>query len=172
MNRTCPRCLGRGILIDKICHVCGGNGEVLKQKRVSLTIPPGIEDGKVLRLKGLGGNGSKKSKRGDLYLKVHVLPHRFFKRVGNDIYCEVPIDIIKAIKGTKIRVRTVYNKKVEIKIPAKVRDGKTFKLSKLGVKTKKGTGDMFVTVRIKRRSNLTPEEQKMVDEYEKSTRAA
>ncbi|NOZ60584.1 MAG: molecular chaperone DnaJ [Calditrichaeota bacterium] len=166
VNRTCPRCLGRGIIIDKPCRVCGGSGEVKKTKRLSVTIPAGIKDGAVLRLKGLGGNGSSKEKRGDLYLKVHVSPHHFFKRKGNDVFCEVPIDIIQAIKGTKIRLKTVYNKKVEIKVPAQTKDGKKFNLRKLGIKSKKGIGDMYVTIRVKKRTNLTAEEKKLVEEYE------
>jgi molecular chaperone DnaJ len=80
----------------------------------------------------------------------------------------VPIDIINAIKGTKIRVKTVYNKKVEIKVPAGTRDGKVFKLPKLGIRSKKGVGDMYVTIRVKKRTNLTSEERKLVDEYERA----
>lgn len=168
VNRTCPRCMGRGVIIDKLCHVCGGKGEVRKTKKLSVTIPAGIEDGAVLRLKGLGGNGTSKNKRGDLYLKIHVSPHHFFKRLGNDVFVEVPIDIIKAVKGTKIRVKTVYNKKVEIKVPAGTRDGKKFRLRKLGIKSRKGTGDMYVTIRVKKRANLTAEEKKLVEEYERT----
>jgi len=166
VNRTCPRCMGRGIIIDKPCRLCKGTGEIRKTKKIAITIPQGIEDGTVLRLKGMGSNGTRKTSRGDLYVRIHVSPHRFFKRKGNDVYCEVPIDIIRAIKGTKIRVRTVYNKKVEIKIPPGTKDGKTFRLKKLGIRSKKGTGDQYVIVRVTKRSNLTDEERKIVEEYE------
>ena len=95
-----------------------------------------------------------------------MLYHRFLKRKGNDIYCEVPLDIIKAIKGAKIRVKTVYNKKVEIKIPPGTKDGKTFRLKDMGIKSKEGTGNHYVTIHVIRRSNLTDEEKTIIEEFD------
>ena len=114
----------------------------------------------------MGSNGTKKGSRGDLIVKIKVTPHRFFKRKGNDVYCEVPIDIIKAIKSTKIRVKTVYNKKVELKVAAGTKDGKTFRLKGMGINSKKGKGDLYVTIKVTRRTNLSDKEKKIVDEFE------
>ena len=80
----------------------------------------------------------------------------------------MPLDIIRAIKGTKIRVKTVYNKKIEVRIPPGTVDKKTFRLKGLGVKNKKGIGDQFVTINVIKRTNLNSEEQKIVDEFEKA----
>ena len=159
VNRTCPRCYGRGILIDRPCTICNGTGDVKRTKKLSINIPEGISDGALLRLKGMGSNGTKKGTRGDLIVKIKVTPHRFFKRTGNDVYCEVPIDIIKAIKSTKIRVKTVYNKKVELKVAAGTKDGRTFRLKGMGINSKKGKGDLYVTIKVIRRTNLSDEEK-------------
>lgn len=166
VNRTCPRCFGRGTIIENVCSVCRGSGTVKRTKKLSISIPEGIADNTKLRIRGQGASGIKGGKKGDIIINVHVSPHRFFKRKVNDIYCEVPVDIIKAIQGTKIRVRTVYNKKVDLKIPAGVRSGKTFRLKGFGVESKQGTGDQLVTVQVIRRSNLTKEEQELVDQYD------
>ncbi len=168
VNRTCPRCMGRGILIDKSCTKCHGSGEVKKNKKVAITIPPGIEDGALLRLRGMGNNGSNKKNRGDVILKINVSAHKFFKRKANNIYCEVPVDIIQSIKGTKIRIKTVYNKKVELKVPPKTKDGKIFRIKGLGIKTDAGAGDQYVTIRVVKRSNLSADEKKVVEEFEAS----
>ncbi len=166
VNRTCPRCFGRGTIVDKFCAVCRGTGTTRRNKNLSITIPQGISDGTRLKLKGQGATGIKNGPKGDIIIAFHLAPHRFFTRNGNDIYCEVPLDMIKAIQGTKIRIKTVYNKKVDIKIPPGTKTGKTFRLKGLGVKSKEGTGDQYVTINVTRRSNMSDEEQKMVEEFE------
>lgn len=171
VNRTCPRCRGRGILIDKPCSICNGSGDVKKSKKVAITIPSGVKDGALLRLKGMGNNGLNKKNRGDLILKLHVAAHKFFNRKGNDVYCEIPIDIIQSIKGTKIRVKTVYNKKVELKVPPKTKDGKIFRMKGLGIKSNEGSGDQYVTIKVLKRSNLSSEEKKIVDEVENNSKS-
>jgi len=171
VNRTCPRCYGRGILIDRPCTICNGTGNVKKTKKLSINIPKGVSDGALLRLKGMGSNGSKKINRGDLIIKIKVTPHKFFKRKGDDIYCEVPIDIIKAIKSTKIRVKTVYNNKVELKVPKGTKDGRTFRLKGLGINSKKGKGDQYVTIKVIKRTNLSNEEKKIVEDFENNGKA-
>ncbi|UCE08067.1 MAG: hypothetical protein JSW07_08575, partial [bacterium] len=85
---------------------------------------------------------------------------------GNDIYCDVPLDIIKAIRGTKIRVKTVYNKKVEMKVPPGTRNGKTFRLKGFGVISKGGTGDQYITINLIRRANLTDEERQIIEDFD------
>lgn len=166
VNRTCPRCFGRGTIIEKVCPVCQGAGEVKRNKKLAITIPAGIEDNAKLRLRGQGATGTKGASRGDIMITIRVSPHRFFRRQGKDIYCEVPLDIIKAIQGTKIRIKTVYNSKVDVTIPPGTRDGKTFRLKKLGVKTRDGVGDQYVTIKVVRRSNLTEEERKIIEAFE------
>ena len=78
----------------------------------------------------------------------------------------MPLDIIKAIQGTKIRIKTVYNNRVDIKIPPGTKTGKTFRLKGLGVKSKEGTGNQYIKINVTRRSNLSEEERKIVKDFE------
>ena len=168
VNRTCPHCYGRGKIIRELCPACGGKGTVHATRKLAITIPAGVEDGKQLRLRGQGNPGVNGSKPGDIIVTIRVQPHRFFKRKGNDIYCEIPLDIVKAIQGTKIRVRTVYNKKIEVRIPPGTRDKKTFRLKGLGIKNNNGTGDQYVTIRLTKRADMSAAEKKMVEEFERA----
>ncbi len=166
VNRTCPRCYGRGTVIEKLCSVCRGKGTAKRTKNLSVTIPQGIDNGARLKLKGQGASGIKGGSKGDIIVTFHIAPHRFFTRKGNDIHCEVPLDIIKVIQGNKIRVKTVYNNKVEIKIPPRTKSGKIFRLKGFGVKSKEGIGDQYVTINVTRRSNLSDEERKIVEDFD------
>lgn len=170
VNRPCPNCYGRGHIIKDICRVCNGAGETRVSKKLAITIPAGIEDGAKLKLSGQGKTGIKGGATGDIIVTIRVKQHKFFKRNGNDISCQIPIDIIKAIKGTKIRLKTVYGKMIEVKIPPGTTDNKTFKLKNMGVISKKRTGDLYIIVKIKKRSNLNAEERKIVEEYENLNR--
>ena len=166
VNRTCPRCFGRGTIIEKICSACQGSAEVRRTKKLAITIPPGIDDGTKLRIRGQGASGTKGGAKGDIIVTFHVTPHRFFNRKGNDIYCEVPVDIIKAIQGAKIRIKTVYNNKVEVVIPPGTKNGKTLRLKGLGIKSKEGTGDQYIMINVIRRTDLTDEEKKIVEQFD------
>lgn len=166
VNRPCPNCYGRGHIIEKQCVTCNGTGEVRSTKRLAINIPSGIKNGSQLKLKGQGRSGIKGGAPGDIYVSIRVEPHRFFKRQGNDVYCDVPIDIIKAIRGTKVRIKTVYGKKVELKIPPGTKNGRTFRLKGMGVSSKNSSGDQYITIRVNRRTNLTDEERKIIEEFE------
>ncbi len=166
VNRTCPRCFGRGTIIEKFCSICSGTGTVRRNKNLSVAIPQGIADGTRLKLKGQGATGIKNGPKGDIIITFHIAPHRFFERKGNDIYCEVPLDIIKTIQGTKIRIKTVYNNKVDMKVPPGTPTGRTFRLKGFGVKSKQGIGDQYVTINVTRRSNLSDDERKIVEDFE------
>lgn len=119
------------------------NGE---HRNLKIRIPPGTEDGDRMRLSGLGsGEGSR---RGNLILKIRVKPHRRFKRTGNDIHLTIDLDVFQAILGTTLQIETVYGDVVKLKIPEGTQNGAVLKLGKMGVKSKKGTGDMLVTIRL------------------------
>ena len=170
VNRPCPNCYGRGHIIKNVCSSCNGSGTIRKTKKLSVNIPPGIDSGTKLKLKGQGNPGIKGGETGDIFVKIQVSPHRFFKRKNNDIYCNIPIDIIKAIIGSKIRINTIYDKKIEIKIPPGTTNNKTFCLKGMGVIHKGIRGDQYVKVKLKKRDNLSMEERKIIENYEKSNR--
>ncbi len=163
VSRPCPRCLGRGKISGESCPGCGGIGSVSKPRQLSVGIPSGIESGKKIRLKGLGNPGMNGGPPGDLYLRVDITSHPFFWRQGLDIHCRVPLNIEQAVKGTKIRVRTLSGKKAELKIPPGTGAGTKFRLKGLGLALKGRKGDQIVEVDVKVPENMTDEEKTMFD---------
>jgi len=120
----------------------------VREHKISVTLPAGIEDGKKICLKNQGEPGYNKGEPGDLILTVHIQTHPVFERQGVDIYCKTNINVIQAILGSKIKVNTIRGGKVELKIPAGTQNGKLFKLNGLGVTIHGKTGDQYVKVNI------------------------
>lgn len=149
ISRPCPKCLGRGRIIRRPCKKCGGTGRVSVNRKISVTIPPATEDGKKLRLSKQGNPSTNGTPAGDLILTIRVQNHRFFRRDGLDIYCEIPIDKSRAEQGTKLRIKTIYDKKVELKIPPRTPNGKTFRLKKMGIARNGEVGNQFVKIKVK-----------------------
>ena len=164
VQRPCPRCYGRGVLIKDPCRECGGDGSVTRRRRIKVRIPAGIEDGEKIRLRGKGEPGVSGGAPGDLYLTIQIKPDRFFRRDGLDIHCTVPIKVVQAMLGTRIRVRTVHGKKVELAIPAGTQGGTRFRLKGQGINKGDKIGDQYVEITITVPEELTDEERAMVEE--------
>ena len=116
------------------------NGSHIKVK-----IPEGVRDGQRIRLRGKGKPGSDGGPTGDLNVLVHVRPHPFFERRGDDIHIDLPITVAEAIRGAEVEVPTIHGP-VRAKIPAHTQAGKTFRISGKGVKKKNVSGDHFYRV--------------------------
>ena len=128
-------------------------------RRIEAKIPPGVKSGSKIRLSGQGAGGPRGS--GDLYLKVSILPHATYRRKGDDLYLDQPVDVFTALLGGEVRVPTI-DKAVKLTVPPGSDSGKTFRLKGLGM-PKLGNpeqrGDLYVTLQINVPKNLT-EDQK------------
>ncbi|MFZ1948152.1 MAG: molecular chaperone DnaJ [bacterium] len=162
VSRPCPRCYGRGEIVSEPCSACAGTGQVAAIKRLSIKIPKGIDDGAKIRLKGQGQPGSSGGPPGDLIIRVNVLGDRFFRRVGANVYCDVKVNLAQALLGSKIRVRTLADKKALLKIPPGTQPGTTFRLKGLGADVGGNLGDQLVTVNVEIPSKLDAESEKLV----------
>jgi DnaJ-class molecular chaperone len=114
---------------------------------LDVTIPAGVTDGQVLRLKGKGGPGIGEGEPGDALIEVTVRPHPVFKREGDDIIVEVPITFDEAVLGGKIEVPTIGGR-VFATVPPGSNTGQTLRLKGRGIKTKSGTGDQLVKLSV------------------------
>ena len=147
-QHECPVCHGLGNVSGKLCSRCHGTGLVAEHDSVKVKIPEGVKDGQKIRLRGKGNAGSNGAPAGDLIVTIHVRPHPFFERRGDDIHTEIPITVTEAIRGAEIEVPTIHGN-VRAKIPAGTQGGQTFRLSGKGVKKAKGgSGDHFYRVQI------------------------
>ena len=167
VSRPCPRCLGRGVLTGDPCDACAGRGTARRSKKYVVTIPPGVSTGEKIRLRGQGEPGVSGGPPGDIVIQFRVGPHSFFERRGANIYCTVQLNIAQAVLGTKVRVRTVDGHRVELKIPAGVQSGATFRLKGMGLKKNGLQGDQFVTVEIVTPKDVTEKQRKLMEEFAK-----
>jgi DnaJ-class molecular chaperone len=119
-------------------------------REIEVKIPPGLNDGQTIRLKGQGLAGAGRA--GDLLITVSVALHPLFARAGADLRLEIPITLYEAVLGAKVRVPTLDGA-VEVAIPAGTSSGRTFRLKGKGFPAKEGKGDLLATVRI-----MLPEE--------------
>ena len=168
VNRTCPVCLGRGQVPTEPCPTCHGTGEVRVKRKVLVTVPPGVDTGSKIRLKGQGGKGNANGPPGDLVITFNVLPDKFYKRDGLDVIATVPLNIAQATLGTKISVRTLDGKKVAIKIPPGTPSGKRFRVRGQGIQKGEKKGDLIVEVAIQVPDKLSEEQERMMKEFAES----
>ena len=120
----------------------------MRAERVRVRIPAGVANGSKVRVAGYGHYGPQGGPPGDLFLEVHVAPHAFFQREGHHLKVQVPITVVEAALGAKIRVPAVDGP-VTIRIPAGTRSGQIFRVSgKGGYLPHGGRGDLYVEVQI------------------------
>ena len=130
-----------------------------------INVPPGVDTGSKIRLKGQGGKGSGNGPPGDLVITFNVQPDKFYQRDGLDVIATVPINIAQATLGSKISVKTLDGKKVLIKIPPGTASGKRFRVRGQGIQKSDKKGDLIVEVRIETPEKLTEEQERMMREF-------
>lgn len=156
---TCSRCQGKGKIISNPCKTCGGNGSVKKQKKVTVSIPAGIDDGQAVSLSGQGNAGKNGGPPGDLIVGVRIAPHALFQREGTSILFKQPISFIQATLGCELEIPTIDGP-VKYNMPAGTQTNTTFRLRGKGVPElrNKNRGDQYVTVQVQVPEALTPEQ--------------
>jgi len=160
VNRPCPVCRGKGTVPSQRCPTCQGSGEVRVEKRVNVEIPPGVEEGARLRLKNQGPKG-----RGDLIVQIHVAPDRFFRREGLDLIGVVPINLAQALLGSRIKVKTLDDKRVVLRIPPGTQHGQKFRIPGHGIERNGRRGDMYVEAHVTLPEKLSVEEQESLKNF-------
>lgn len=170
-SRPCPACGGRGLRIEKLCPTCKGQGIEVKNRQVNVRIPHGVEDGSRIRLKGKGSVGSNGGPAGDLYVVIHVTPHRIFSRKGSDLLLTVPVTFAEAALGTTIKVPTL-DSQVSLKVPAGSKSGLILRAKGKGL-LKRGKsnerGDLLVTIDIDVPKKLNDEQKKAIEAFGMAT---
>ena len=163
---TCPDCRGTGKIIHSPCKACSGSGSVKKSKRVTVSIPAGIDDGQAVSLRGQGNAGKNGGPAGDLIVGVRVKPSNQFRRDGTTVLYEQPVTFYQAVMGAELEIPTIDGK-VKYNLPAGTQPGTTFRLRGKGIPELRGRGrgDQYVTVRVQVPSSLTGEQKEALRAY-------
>jgi molecular chaperone DnaJ len=166
----CNRCGGEGQIIANPCTQCQGHGVVRAKSTVEIDVPAGADEGIQLRLNGQGEPAPRGGVPGHLYVVLHVQPHRFLKRQGNDLLLEMPINVSQAALGDEFDVPTLDGKELNLKIPAGTQSGRIIRLRGEGVPflREHGRGDLQVHIKVRTPTDLTDEQKKLFRQLSQS----
>jgi molecular chaperone DnaJ len=165
--RTCPTCQGMGQVVNDPCAKCRGEGRLLRERTIEVTIPAGVEDGTRIRYAQQGESGQYGGPIGDLYVVLHVKEHKFFERENNDLHCVVPISFAQAALGAEIQIPTLDGEHT-LKIPEGTQGGTSFRIKGKGVPVlnSRGKGDLYVHVKVQTPAKLTKRQRELMQELQ------
>jgi len=167
LERSCPKCHGRGRIVEHPCFSCHGSGRTQEDRTLTIPIPAGIEDGTRIRLSGEGESGVRSGPSGDLYVFLSITPHEFFQREGANLYCQVPISMTTAALGGQFEVSTLDGTKTRVKVPEGTQNGKQFRLKGKGmpVLRQEAKGDLYIQVTVETPQKLTKHQRELLQEF-------
>ncbi|MBI2120580.1 MAG: molecular chaperone DnaJ [Parcubacteria group bacterium] len=161
--KECGVCNGRGEIPAEKCPTCRGAGVIRGQEEIRISIPVGISNGEVIRLSGKG-EMIPGGVAGDLYAKIHVLPHSFFKREGSNLVMDLDIKLSDAILGGEYAIETLDGK-ITVRVPEGVSYGEILRVRGKGVPVDKTRrGDLLITLNIKTPKKLSKKARKAVED--------
>jgi molecular chaperone DnaJ len=165
---ACPNCRGSGVVIDTPCRNCHGTGLVKQRRKITIKVPPGIDEGYQLRLRGEGEALPNGGVPGDLYVVVHVAPHKLFIREGDDLYYNLAISYPQAALGAEVSVPTLEGV-VPVKIRPGTQPGEVIRLKGKGMPRFRdyGRGDLLVRVTVEVPETLTAKQRLLIEQLAK-----
>jgi molecular chaperone DnaJ len=172
--RGCPECNGTGELIEQPCHRCRGAGRVKEKSKISITVPPGVDNGSRLRLRGQGNVGVERGASGDLFIVIELIAHPTFRREGKDIRSNVTISYPQAALGAKVDVETLWGEET-VSVPAGTQPGEVFRLRGKGIANIHrggGKGDHLAEVVVEVPDKLTAKQRRALEAYAESLGSA
>jgi molecular chaperone DnaJ len=165
MATTCPTCAGRGQIIEKPCKTCKGRGRTKQHRKISLTVPAGVDTGTRLRVSNEGEGGYQGGPNGDLYVEISVREDERFERSGNDLYTRLDVDYLQLLLGGVVQVETVTGKE-DVDVPRGTQVGDKIRISGQGIPSLRGSrrGDLFCLVGVEFPEKLSKDEEKLLKE--------
>jgi molecular chaperone DnaJ len=168
-TQACPTCGGAGRVIEHPCIECDGTGHVLEERKLDVTIPPGIHDGQRIRLSGEGHSGVAGGRAGDVYVRVRVRPDERFVREGDDIFSTVDLTMTQAALGARVTVPTLDGE-TELEFAPGTQPGEVVVLRGRGMPVLQGfgRGDQRVLVGVTVPHRLTDEQRELLEQFQHS----
>ncbi len=166
--KTCPSCQGQGEIPNEICNFCRGHGRLKGEKELEINIAPGVDDGQVLKIEGMGEVGEKGAQSGDLYVIIKVKPHTYFKRKGADLYFEKEVKITDILLGKEIEVFDLEGKKIKVNIPLGFDIKNYLKIPQAGMPIfgSYKRGDLYLDLKIKIPRKINQKLRKVLEELD------
>ncbi len=163
---TCTRCQGEGQVIQEPCPSCQGRGRHEVERKLTVKVPAGVDDGSRIRISGNGEAGIRGGPPGDLYVYLSVAEHPIFKRDGLDTYVDVPVSFPQATLGAQIDVPSLEGE-LTLTVGGGTQSGTTFRMRGHGMPSVRGTnrGDHFVTVHVVVPSKVNKRQRELLEEY-------
>ena len=165
VERACSRCRGTGQKILTPCHGCGGKGLAKSERTLAVEIPAGTEDGATRTVSQAGNRVRADKPPGNLELVIQVGTHPFFRRVGEDVVCKVPISFAQAALGGEVDVPSLTGK-LKLRVPPSTQSGAVLRLRGKGFpyRIRSGKGDQLVEVTVEVPSHLTERARALIEE--------
>lgn len=167
---TCDQCGGTGEFIKDKCNTCSGTGKEIRNKKIKIKVPAGVDTGSIISVRGEGEVGDRGGPPGDLFIYINVKEHSIFKRKGNDIHFTVPITFVDAALGAEIEIPTLEGKE-SFTIPEGTQTGTRFRLKNRGIPNVKGIGkgDLYFRVEVKVPKKMTEKQKELLREFAKES---
>lgn len=164
-THTCETCHGSGKEPEEKCPVCHGSGVHKRNQEIKVKIPPGIEQGEMIRLTG-AGEAISGGQPGDLYLRVHVREHHLFRKDGSNLVTDLTVKLSDALLGAEQVMKTLDGD-ITLRIPEGVAHGEILRVKGKGVPTNRGRGDILVRVHIAMPKRLSKDAKKTIEQLKK-----
>jgi molecular chaperone DnaJ len=167
VERTGPGCRGSGETISNPCPTCHGEGRALTQRRLSVKIPAGVDEGTRIRVAAEGEAGVRGAAPGDLYLVVHMKRHPIYAREGTTLVADCPVSFTTAALGGSISLPGLDGHKVDMKIPAGVQSGEQLRHRGAGmsVLNGRGRGDLVARILVETPTRMSAKQKKLLEEF-------
>ncbi len=168
ISTACPSCHGEGRVVSDPCEACRGLGRVRSERKITLKIPPGVDHGSQLRLRGEGEPGERGGPPGDLFVVVHVQKHDFFTREREHLFCEIPISFVQAALGDSVPIPVLGERETEdLEIPKGTQPGDVLTVHNAGMPGLRSQrrGDLFVKVNVKVPKRLSQRQKELLEEF-------
>jgi molecular chaperone DnaJ len=167
--RVCEACHGQGTIINDPCPKCSGRGRVRKNRKITIKIPAGIDNGMQIPLRKQGEPGLRGGENGDLYIFVTVKPHKLFTRENYDLYCDVTVSFTQAALGGEIDVPTL-NGMIKHNLPEGTQPGTVIRLRGQGIQNLRGAGkgDLYIKVNVEIPRKLTDKQKELLMQFDET----